>query len=126
VIVAIKNQPKSGLVAILGIVALIIGSTSIFVEIQDSLNTIWGVRNKAKKGIIKQLISRAISISIIIGLGLIMFVLLIANTIILALSNHFFELLQINSLLPLLSKSMLSLINNGFMFVIMGFLFGFI
>ncbi len=126
VIIAIKNQPKTGLVAVLGFIAFVIGSTGIFVEIQDSLNMIWGVRPKAKKGFIKLLLSRVISFSIIIGLGLVMFVLLVANTIILSISDYFFELLQINSILPDLSKSMLSLINNGFMFVMMGFLFGFI
>lgn len=126
VIIAIKNQPKTGLVAILGFIALVVGSTGIFVEIQDSLNMIWGVRPKAKKGFIKVIISRVISFSIIIGLGLIMFILLVANTIILSVSDYFFELLQINSIVPDLSKSMLSLINNAFMFVIMGFLFGFI
>ena len=41
---------KSTLATVIGIVFLIIGATGIFSEIQDSINTIWGLKPKPKKG----------------------------------------------------------------------------
>jgi membrane protein len=34
---------------IIGIITLLLGSTAVFGEIQDSINTIWGLKAKAKK-----------------------------------------------------------------------------
>src|SRR5690606_36899327 len=44
---------KSGVGIAVGIATLVIGSTTIFTEIQDSLNRIWAVRPKPKKGWLK-------------------------------------------------------------------------
>ena len=52
----IKNAAisgKSGLAAIIGVVTLLIGATTVFGEIQDSVNSIWGVKAKPKAGIMK-------------------------------------------------------------------------
>jgi membrane protein len=41
---------KSTLATFIGIVFLIVGATGIFSEIQDSINMIWGLKPKPKKG----------------------------------------------------------------------------
>src|SRR5919107_1978659 len=49
----IKNASldgKSRTAGIIGIVTLIIGATTVFAEIQDSINTIWGLKTKAERG----------------------------------------------------------------------------
>src|SRR5688572_21880192 len=49
----IKNMSFSGktrFALIASIVTLIVGATSVFVEIQDSLNMIWKLKAKPKKG----------------------------------------------------------------------------
>src|SRR6187549_2116472 len=37
---------KTGLATIVGVITLLIGATSVFAEMQDSINTIWGVKAK--------------------------------------------------------------------------------
>jgi membrane protein len=105
------------LATVIGAIALVIGATGIFVEIQDSLNMIWGVRPRAKKGFIKLLLNRAISFSMIIGLGFLLIVSLIVNALLLALSHYLLRLL------PGLPIDILSLINTIVIFFVISFLF---
>lgn len=81
----IKNASlagKSKLAAIIGAVTLLIGATSVFAEIQDSINSIWGLRPKPKRGWVKLLQNRFLSFSVIIGLGFLLLVSLSLSTII--------------------------------------------
>jgi len=78
----IKNMELSGntkLSLIIGAVSLIIGATTVFGEIQDSVNRIWNVRAKPKKGWVKLIKDRLLSGSLIIGLGFLLMVFLIVN-----------------------------------------------
>lgn len=64
-----------GIVAfIIGIVTLLIGATTVFADIQDSINTIWGLKAKPKRGWLKILQNRFLSFSVIISLGFILLV----------------------------------------------------
>ncbi len=72
----------------ISIIVLIIGATAIFTEIQDSLNTIWRVRPKPKKGFQKFLLNRILSFSMIISLGFLLIVSLIINLVVAALSER--------------------------------------
>lgn len=117
VIKGLQSQKNSKLATIIGSVALVIGATGIFVEIQDSLNMIWGVRPKAKKGFIKLLLNRVMSFSMIIGLGFLLIVSLVVNTLLLAMSNYLLRLL------PELPINILSLINTAVIFFVISFLF---
>ncbi|SFB84358.1 membrane protein [Parapedobacter composti] len=116
----ISLSNKSGLGIAIGIGTLIIGSTTIFIEIQDSLNRIWGVRPKPKKGWLKMLLNRAISFSMVLGLGFLLIVSLMANGIIVALSS------QINRFFPDISIYLMQWINIGLTFVVTTSLFGFV
>jgi membrane protein len=66
---------------IIGIVSLVFGATSVFSEIQDSINHIWKLRAKSRKGkgILKLLMNRLLSFSMIITLGFILLVSLFIN-----------------------------------------------
>jgi membrane protein len=66
---------------IVGLVALIVGATSVFGEIQDSINHIWRLKAKPQKGLglMKIVLNRLLSFSMIITLGFIMLVSLIIN-----------------------------------------------
>jgi membrane protein len=72
----------------LGIITLVISATGIFGEIQDSINTIWGLKPKPNKGLIKFLITRLLSFSIIISLGFVLLVSLLLNAIIAAFTSR--------------------------------------
>jgi membrane protein len=73
--------------AIIGGVVLLLGATGVFTEIQGSINFIWSVRAKPKKGWLKYLINRLISFSLILILGFLLLVSLIANALLTILSN---------------------------------------
>lgn len=66
---------------IVGMSTLIIAATSVFSEIQDSINHIWQLKPKPKKGMgwLKLIIDRLLSFSMIITLGFILLVSLVVN-----------------------------------------------
>ena len=82
----LKNAVISGdstWATIIGIVSLVLAATGVFTEIQVSINSIWHLKTKPKKGqtIIKFLLNRLISFSMVIGLGFVLLVSLMINTI---------------------------------------------
>ncbi len=79
---------KSKLAAIIGVITLVIGATSIFAEIQDSINIIWGIKPKPKKGLVKMLLNRLLSFSVIISLGFLLLVSLVVSGVIEALNKR--------------------------------------
>lgn len=64
-----------------GIVILLVGASGVFAEIQSSINYIWGLRAKPKRGLSKFLLNRLMSFSMIGVMGFILLVSLVANTI---------------------------------------------
>lgn len=79
----IKNASLSGkstIATTIGIGTVIFGATTVFAQIQESINTIWGIKPKPKKGWLKMLINRLLSFSLIISLGFIFLVSFILNT----------------------------------------------
>lgn len=86
----IKNMELSGkttMAAIIGGITLLIGATSVFADIQDSINIIWKVKAKPKRGWLKLLKDRLLSSSLIVGLGFLLIVSLMINGALLALSE---------------------------------------
>lgn len=79
---------KGNVAAVIGIITLLIGATSVFAEIQDSINSIWGIKPKPKKGWLKLLVNRLLSFSVIISLGFLLLVSLGVSYIIEALSDR--------------------------------------
>jgi membrane protein len=87
----IKNASIGGkgqIAAIVGGVTLLVGATSVFAEIQDSINGIWGLKPKPKRGWVKMLQNRFLSFSVIISLGFVLLVSLAISGVIEALSNR--------------------------------------
>ncbi|HEY0655369.1 MAG TPA: YihY/virulence factor BrkB family protein [Chryseosolibacter sp.] len=78
----IEQSHESSSGAIFGVIVLIIGATGVFTEIQDSINYIWSIKAKPKRGYIKLLFNRFISFSLIIGFGFILMVSLVLHALI--------------------------------------------
>jgi membrane protein len=78
--------------AIVGIIILFIGATGVFTEMQSSINFIWSVKSKPKKGWVKFLFNRLISFSLVIGLGFILLVSLVINALLALLSDKLMQL----------------------------------
>lgn len=74
------------------IIALIIGATSVFGEIQDSINLIWGLKAKPKRGWFKILLNRLLSFSIIVSLSFILLVSLTVSTVLEILVDRLIQL----------------------------------
>jgi membrane protein len=88
---ALKNVKLSNnnlFLTIAGIVILLIGASGVFSEIQNSLNTIWGLKAKPKRGLIKFLYNRLMSFSMIGAVGFLLMVGLIINSLIDVLNNR--------------------------------------
>ncbi|MEJ7828412.1 MAG: YihY/virulence factor BrkB family protein [Segetibacter sp.] len=87
----IKNASlagKSKIAAIIGGITLLIGATTVFAEIQDSINTIWGLKPKPKKGWLKMIQNRFLSFSVIASLGFLLLVSLGVTALIEGLSER--------------------------------------
>jgi membrane protein len=78
--------------AIIGFIILFIGATGVFTEIQGSINFIWSVKAKPKKGWLKYLGNRLLSFSLVLGLGFLLLVSLVANTLLTLLSTRLTKL----------------------------------
>lgn len=79
---------------VLGGITLLFGATGIFGEIQDSINMIWGLKTKPKKGWILLLFNRMLSFSMVLVLGFVLMVSLMLN----ALLKTFLD--KLNNQLP--------------------------
>lgn len=87
----IKNASIGGkghIAATIGIITLLIGATTVFGDIQDSINRIWGLKAKPKKGWLKMIQNRFLSFSVIISLGFLLLVSLGISAIVEAISNR--------------------------------------
>jgi membrane protein len=122
----IKNlqlSGKTGVALVSGIVILLIGASSIFIEIQDSLNIIWRVKAKPKKGWVKLLQNRFLSFSLIVSLGFLLLVSLVINIALSALSERLVHLIPgVTSVTVLL----LGVVNLVITLIVIAVLFGII
>lgn len=85
---AIQLSGNTSLATIGAVITLLLAASGIFGEIQDSINMIWGLKVKPKKGLIKILINRLISFSLIISIGFVMLVALVINGFLALLSDR--------------------------------------
>lgn len=84
------------LATVVGIVILILGASGVFVEIQDSLNYIWGLKAKPKKGLRMLITNRLMSFSMIGVLGFLLMVSLIMSSLMDVLSDKLKTLFSAN------------------------------
>ncbi len=81
----IKNASvtgKSHTAVIIGAVTLLVSATTVFAEIQDSINMIWGLKPKPKRGWLLFIKNRFLSFSVIASLGFLLLVSLAITAII--------------------------------------------
>lgn len=90
----LKNASKSESSTFATIVSVgvsIFGATTIFAEIQSSLNTIWGIKAVPKKGWLKYLKNRLLSFSVILAFAFILLITFSVTNIIGELGNKFLD-----------------------------------
>jgi membrane protein len=87
----IKNAAVSGdntLAAVIGVITLLIGATTVFADIQESINSIWSLKVKAKTGWFKLVKNRLLSFGFIGSLGFLLLVSLGVTALIEGLNNR--------------------------------------
>ena len=74
---------------IISIGVTIFGATTVFAEIQSSLNTIWGIKAVPKKSWLKYIINRLLSFSVILAFAFILLITFTITNLITDISNKF-------------------------------------
>lgn len=117
----IQNLEQSGqttLSVIIGFITLLVGATTVFGEMQDSINTIWKVKAKPKRGWVKLIKDRLLSSSLIVSIGFLLIVSLMVNGMLLALSD------RLKSMLPDVTVIVFNTVNALISFLVITVLFG--
>lgn len=87
-----RAQNAAAKYSIIGFVILVFGATGVFADIQDSINYIWSIKAKPKKGWLKFITNRLLSFSIILGIGFLLIVSLLVNIVADALTGKLQEI----------------------------------
>lgn len=111
---------KTGFAGVVGVIMLFIGATGVFAEIQDSINQIWSLKAKPKNGIIKYLVNRFLSFSLIVSFGFLFIVSLLVNTVLDAFSQ------RLSAYFSESTVYIFTVVNLGVIWVVMTILFAII
>jgi membrane protein len=114
---SVKFSNGKTVAGIVGAFTLIAGASGVFGEMQDSMNLIWGLKPKPKRGWIKMLVNRAISFSMIMSLAFLLMVSLIVNAFIEVLNQ------RLQHLFPDAAVILFYILNLLIIFVIIALLF---
>ena len=114
------DKPSTGLLATgLAIVTLLLGASGVFGQLQDALNTVWGVEPKEGRGVWGFIKDRFLSFVAVLGTGFLLLVSLILSSALAAAGKWF------SSWLPL-PEAVLHLVNFAVSFVVITGLFALI
>ncbi|RKH05340.1 YihY/virulence factor BrkB family protein [Corallococcus praedator] len=79
-LVASASKPSSGIVAtLIGVLVSAFAATGVFVQLQDSLNTIWKVKKKPMNGLLAFVRQRLLSFAMVLGIGFLLLVSLVVS-----------------------------------------------
>ncbi len=74
------NEPSTGIVAtVLATGTLLLGASGVFAQLQDSLNSIWGVKPKEGRGLWGLIQDRFLSFAAVLGTGFLLLVSLVLS-----------------------------------------------
>ena len=114
------NQPSTGLFATaVAVATLLIGASGVFGQLQDALNTVWGVEPKEGRGVWGFIKDRFLSFVAVLGTGFLLLVSLILSSALAAFGKWF------GGLLPL-PEAVLQLMNFALSFLVVTGLFALI
>lgn len=114
------DKPSTGLLATaLAIVTLLVGASGVFGQLQDALNTVWGVEPKEGRGVLGFIKDRFLSFVAVLGTGFLLLVSLVLSTALAAVGKWF------SGWLPL-PEAVLQLLNFAVSFAVITGLFALI
>jgi membrane protein len=93
-LVSAARKPNTGAWAtVIALATLFVGATGVFVQLQDALNQIWGVRRAAGRGLRNFIKDRLLSFALIMGIGFLLLVSLVLSAGLSALGKFMVGLL---------------------------------
>ncbi len=87
VLASAQYSNKRGFAAVFGLVTLIIGATSVFAELQHSLDVVWSSTRKPDSGWWTMVRRRLLSFGMVLGVGFLLLVSLIASAVLAAFAD---------------------------------------
>ena len=86
----IAQKPSSGaLASAIAVVTLLLGASGVFAQLQDALNTVWGVEPKAGRGLWGTIKDRLFSLMAVLGTGFLLLVSLVLSAALAAFGKMF-------------------------------------
>lgn len=79
---------------LVAIIVLAFSATTVFVSLQNSINHIWHIKSKPERGLLKFIINRLLSFSMVASIGFILLVSLVVDALIVVFFNHLSEIFQ--------------------------------
>jgi membrane protein len=113
-----RNAGGSLLATGLGAVTLLFGLWGVFGELQDALNTIWGVTTRPGRGVVGAIKQRFWSFTMVVGIGFLLLVSLAASAWLAAVGKFFSGLLPLPAVLMETTNAVLSFVVITFMFAV--------
>lgn len=87
---ASRQEDNSWIKTAIGVVLLLFGATTVFAQMQDSINKIWGVRAKpSKRGWVILLVQRLVSLAMVLTVGFLLLVSLLLTTMLTSTLGRF-------------------------------------
>jgi membrane protein len=126
--IAHSGEPSHGIWAtVAGLVMLVIGATGVFAQLQDALNTAWGVdqepSTRSREGswlaaVVTTIWDRVLSFSLVCGLAFLLLVSLVANTALTAFQGWLIPQAPAAAILLIASNSVLSFLLTWLLFAL--------
>jgi membrane protein len=80
-----QSSEKKGLAAVVGVITLLVGATTVFGELQHALDVVWGAPNAKRTAAWWELLrARLMSFGMVLGVGFLLLVSLIASAVLAA------------------------------------------
>jgi len=118
------SQPNKGVVATsIGILLALFGASGVFGQLQDALNTIWGVKAKPGVGIMGFIRSRFLSFAMVAGVCFLLLVSLVLESLLKSLSHYVQAMLPGGIVIALVVYSIFDL---GVVFLLFASIFKFL
>jgi membrane protein len=102
----------------LGLITLVFGLWGVFGELQDALNTIWGVTTKPGRGVLAIIKARFWSFAVVVGVGFLLLVSLAASAWLAAFGKFFSGLLPLPAAVMQAANALVTFVVIGLMFAV--------
>jgi membrane protein len=89
VMIAKSNQPATGIItSLFGLAALLFGASGVFGELQQSLNAIWEIKRKPKRGLLATIKDKFFSFGMVLSTGFLLLLSLVISAGLAAVRNN--------------------------------------